>query len=120
MTFRCSSVGEAIAALAWKFFKICSDFVGVGHISNVGEKQSVVSFVRDVHFFLKWSSCSWQHCVLVMLLHDAQWSRHFLAAWFLLLYCAATRANFLLRTVSLEMTQELVQHHDDLGFPVLL
>ena len=35
------------------------------------------------------------------------------AAWLLLICCAATRADFLLRTVSLEMTQEYAQHHDD-------
>ena len=65
MTFRCSSslkwrnaqfcgrVGGGIAALAWKIFKNCSDFVGVGQISNVGEKQIVVPFMRELQFFLK-------------------------------------------------------------------
>ena len=35
------------------------------------------------------------------------------AAWLLLLFCASTRANFLLRTVQPELTQEFAQHHDD-------
>ena len=35
------------------------------------------------------------------------------AAWLLLFFCASTRANFLLRTVQPEFTEEFAQHHDD-------
>ena len=34
-------------------------------------------------------------------------------AWLLTLFCAGARANFLLRTVQPELTQEFVRHHDE-------
>ena len=34
-------------------------------------------------------------------------------AWLLILFCAGARANFLLRTVQPELTQEFARHHDE-------
>ena len=34
-------------------------------------------------------------------------------AWLLILFCAGARANFLLRTVQPELTQDFARHHDE-------
>ena len=34
-------------------------------------------------------------------------------AWLLILFCAGARANFLLRTVQPELTQDFASHHDE-------
>ena len=34
-------------------------------------------------------------------------------AWLLTLFCAGARANFLLRTVQPELTQDFARHHDE-------
>ena len=39
-------------------------------------------------------------------------------AWLLILFCTGARANFLLRTVQPELTQDFARHHDEQAGPL--